>query len=124
LVVVVAGFGMLVSIDNSMTARKREIAIMRALGASRGTVMSVILLESIILALGGGAMGLVLGHLLIGLLGPMIADQTGVIVRAWEFKLVELILIPGLILLATLVGYVPAMVAYKTDVAKSLTANP
>lgn len=124
LVVVVAGIGMLVSIYNSMNDRKREIAIMRALGASRGTVMSVILLESIILALGGGAIGLLLGHTLVGLLGPTIADQTGVIVRAWEFKLVELILIPGLILLATLVGYVPAMVAYRTDVAKSLTANP
>lgn len=124
LVVVVAGIGMLVSIYNSMSDRKREIAIMRALGASRGTVMSVILLESIMLALGGGAMGVLLGHGLIGLLGPMIAEQTSVIVRPWEFKLVELILIPGLIALATLVGYVPAMVAYRTDVAKSLTANP
>jgi putative ABC transport system permease protein len=97
---------------------------MRALGASRGTVMSVILVESIILALGGGAMGVLLGHALIGLLSPTIADQTSVIVHVWEFKLVELILIPGLIVLATLVGYVPAMVAYRTDVAKSLTANP
>lgn len=124
LVVVVAGIGMLVSIYNSMSDRKREIAIMRALGASRTTVMSVILLESIMLALGGGAMGVLLGHALIGVLGPTIADQTGVIVRLWEFKLVELILIPGLIVLATLVGYVPAMVAYRTDVAKSLTASP
>lgn len=124
LVVVVAGIGMLVSIYNSMSDRKREIAIMRALGASRATVMSVILLESIMLALGGGAMGVLLGHALIGVLGPTIADQTGVIVRPWEFKAIELILIPGLIMLATLVGYVPAMVAYRTDVAKSLTANP
>lgn len=124
LVVVVAGIGMLVSIYNSMSDRKREIAIMRALGASRATVMSVILLESIMLALGGGAIGVLLGHALIGVLGPTIADQTGVIVRLWEFKPVELILIPGLIILATLVGYVPAMVAYRTDVAKSLTASP
>ena len=57
--------------------------------------MSVILLESIMLALGGGAMGVLLGHALIGVLGPTIADQTGVIVRPWEFKAIELILIPG-----------------------------
>jgi putative ABC transport system permease protein len=124
LVVVVAGIGMLVSIYNSMSDRRREIAIMRALGANRFTVMSVILLESIMLALGGGAMGEFLGHGLIGTLSSTIAEQTGVIVMPWQFRLVELILIPGLIVLATLSGYVPALVAYRTDVAKSLTANP
>jgi len=124
LVVVVAGIGMLVSIYNSMSDRKRDIAIMRALGANRLTVMSVILLESIILALGGGAIGVLLGHGLIGILSPTIAEQTGVLVAAWQFKVIELVLIPGLIVLATLVGYVPALVAYRTDVAKSLVASP
>lgn len=124
LVVVVAGIGMLVSIYNSMSDRKREIAIMRALGASRLIVMLVILLESIMLALGGGALGVLLGHGLIGALSPTIAEQTGVIVAPWQFKLIELVLIPGLIVLATLAGYVPALVAYRTDVAKSLVATP
>jgi hypothetical protein len=34
-----------------------------------------------------------------------------------------LVLIPALVVLATLVGYLPAMYAYKTDVAKSLMAG-
>lgn len=122
LVVVVAGIGILVSIYNSMIDRRHEIAIMRALGASRLTVMAVILLESILLSLGGGVLGLVLGHGLIGLLAPTIADQFGVIVGAFQFQAVELVLIPGLIVLATLVGYLPALSAYRTDVAKSLTS--
>ena len=124
LVVVVAGIGILVSIYNSMNDRRHEIAVMRALGASRWTVMSVILLESILLSLGGGAVGLLLGHGLIGVLGPMIAEETGVFVSALQFQLVELILIPGLIVLATLVGYLPAVSAYQTDVAKALTDTP
>jgi len=123
LVVVVAGIGIMVSIYNSMADRRHDIAIMRALGASRGVVMAVILLESILLSLGGGLFGLILGHGLIGILGPTIAEQTGVLVGAMQFQLVELILIPGLIILATLVGYLPAVAAYRTDVAKSLTAN-
>jgi len=123
LVVVVAGIGILVSIYNSMTDRRHEIAIMRALGARRGTVMAVILVESILLALGGGLMGVLLGHGLIGALGPTIAERTMVMVRPWEFQLVELILIPGLIALAAIVGYLPAVAAYKTDVARSLTAT-
>ncbi len=123
LVVVVAGIGILVSIYNSMSDRRHEIAVMRALGASRILVGTVILLESILLSLGGGAVGLLLGHSLVGILAPTIAEHTGVIVGAFQFQWDELILIPGLIALASLVGYLPAAVAYRTDVAKSLAAN-
>lgn len=124
LVVVVAGIGILVSIYNSMNDRRHDIAVMRALGARRWTVMSIILAESILLALGGGALGMLLGHGLIGAMGPKIADQTGVYISALAFQPVELILVPGLILLASAVGYLPAMSAYRTDVAKALTATP
>lgn len=123
LVVLVAGIGIMVSMYNSMSDRRHDIAIMRALGASRWTVMTIILMESILLSLGGGALGLLIGHGFVGTLGPTISDQTGVIVNPWDFQTIELILIPGLIVLATLVGYIPAMYAYKTDVVKSLTAG-
>jgi putative ABC transport system permease protein len=124
MIVVVAGIGIMVSIYNSMSDRRHEIAIIRALGARRTTIMVVVLLEAILLALGGGAIGLVLGHGLTGVLAPMIADQTGVSVSPMQFQLSELILIPGLIALATLVGYLPAVVAYRTDVAQSLISSP
>jgi putative ABC transport system permease protein len=123
LVVIVAGIGIMVSMYNSMSDRRHDIAIMRALGASRYTVMSIILMESILLSLGGGALGLLIGHGLVGALGSTIAEQTGVIVKVWDFQTIELILIPGLVALATLVGYLPAMYAYKTDVVKSLMAG-
>jgi len=120
LVIVVAGIGMMVSIYNSMSERRQEIALMRALGARRLTVMTIILLESILLSLGGGVMGVLFGHLLIAGIGPLISEHTGIIVRFWDFQLAEIILIPGLVLLATIVGFLPAAVAYKQDVATSL----
>jgi putative ABC transport system permease protein len=120
LVVVVAGIGMMVSIYNSMNERRQEIAIMRALGARRFTVMCVILLESILLSMGGGILGLFLGHLLVGGISPWISQYTGIIVHAWDFRLNECFLIPGLVLLASVVGFLPAAVAYKQDVATSL----
>ena len=58
LTVIEAGIGIMVSIYNSMSDRRHEIAVMRALGASRLTVMVIILLESILLSLMGGAIGL------------------------------------------------------------------
>ena len=119
-VVVVAGVGMMVSIYNSMNERRQEIAIMRALGARRSTVMSIILFESILLSLGGGLFGALIGHLAIGALAPLIMSYSNVMVRPWDFQTVELALIPGLIGLASIVGYLPAVIAYRTDVAQSL----
>ena len=124
LTVIEAGIGIMVSIYNSMSDRRHEIAIMRALGASRVTVMVIILLESILLSLMGGVVGVLLGHGATWLCSSMIADWTGVVVGFLQFQTVELILIPGLVVLASAVGYLPAMAAYRTDVAKSLITTP
>lgn len=124
LTTVVAGIGIMVSIYNSMSDRRHEIAVMRALGASRTTVMLIIMMESILLALMGGALGLLLGHGAIWACSSLIAEWTGVAVGLLQFQRVELILIPGLIALAAAVGYLPAMAAYRTDVSKSLITTP
>jgi len=77
------------------------------------------------LALGGGVVGWMAGHLLVGAAAPLITDYTGVAVNFLQFvPTTEVILIPGLIVLASLVGYLPALSAYRTDVARALTATP
>jgi putative ABC transport system permease protein len=124
LIVIVAGVGIMVSIYNSMSERRHEIAVMRALGARPVTVMFIVLLESILLALGGGLLGWFAGHLLVGAAAPIITDYTGVAVAFLQFAPYELILIPGLVALASLVGYLPALAAYRTDVGKALTSTP
>jgi putative ABC transport system permease protein len=124
LIVVVAGISILVSIYNSMSERRHEIAVMRALGASRRTVMNVVLLESILLSLGGGLAGWLLGHILFAAFSPVITAYTGVVAPAFQVDVKELILIPGLIVLASLVGYLPALAAYRTDVGKALSETP
>ena len=123
LIIVVSGIGIFVSIYNSMAARRREIAIMRALGAQRGTVFSIILAESIILCVGGGLLGLALGHGLVFIAAPIVERQTGLIVNPLAFEMNELVLLPALLLLATLVGILPGLTAYRTDVAESLSGN-
>jgi putative ABC transport system permease protein len=83
-----------------------------------------VLLESILLSLVGGLIGALLGHALIVGLNPWITAQTGVSIGFLQFVGLELVIIPGLIVLASLVGYLPALVAYRTDVAKALSATP
>ncbi len=120
MVCVVSGISILVSIYNSMSDRRHEIAVMRALGAGRETVMAVILLESIVLSLGGGLVGWLLAHTLAVLANPVIEARTGVSIGFFDINLAEALLIPSLILLAILFGFFPAVSAYRTDVAKSL----
>jgi putative ABC transport system permease protein len=123
LIIVVAGISILVSIYNSMSERSHDIAVMRALGASRSAVMMIVLVESILLSLGGGLLGMLLAHGMIGLASPYVEARTGVTLGLFEFDFQEIILIPALVVLASLVGFLPAVSAYRTDVAKSLAGS-
>jgi putative ABC transport system permease protein len=121
LIIAVSGIGIFVSIYNSMAARKREIAIMRALGARRQTVFAIVLAESIILCVGGGLLGLALGHGLVFVAAPLVEAKSGIIMNPWAFEPLELTLIPALLALASLVGFLPGLTAYRTDVADALS---
>lgn len=123
LIVIVASISILVSIYNSMSERSHDIAVMRALGASRGAVMAIVLVESILLALGGGLLGVLLAHGMIGLASPYVEARTGVTLGLFQFDPQELILIPALMILAAIVGFLPAVSAYRTDVAKALAGS-
>ncbi len=120
LVIVVSGISIFVSIYNSMSDRKKEIAIMRALGAQRRTVFAIILTESILLCFGGGILGGLCGHAMIFAAAPYVEASTGMIVNPWAFHPVEYVLLPGMVVLASLVGFIPGMTAYRTDVARTL----
>jgi putative ABC transport system permease protein len=119
-IIVVAGISILVSIYNSMSERGHDIAVMRALGASRKAVMGIVLLESILLSLLGGLAGMALGHVVLAAASPVVEYYTGVIVRALDFNPLEWTLVPCLVAFASLVGFLPALTAYRTDVGKTL----
>jgi putative ABC transport system permease protein len=120
LIIIVSGVGIFVSIYNSMSDRRKEIAIMRALGAQRRTVFSIILAESILLCFGGGIFGMLLGHGLVFAAAPVVQQQTGILINPLAFEQIEFILLPALIALASLIGIVPGLSAYRTDVARAL----
>lgn len=119
-IIAVSGVSIFVSIYNSMSDRRREIGIMRALGAQRTAVFSIVLAESAVLCLGGGLAGWLLGHGLAVLSAPAVSARTGLLLNPWAINPWELILFPILLLLAILVGFLPATTAYRTNVADAL----
>ena len=51
---------------------------------------------------------------------PYVESQTGLLIDGFSFETIELILFPALAILASLVGFIPGLTAYRTDVAESL----
>ena len=143
MICLVSALSILVGIYNSMSQRQHEIAVMRALGASRTKVMMIMLSEAVLLAFVGGILGWVAGHVLNAVLGPFVESRTGVAISFFDFAppipmayfpgvqylpgnlaevgvSPEFLIIPALMLLAVLVGIYPAISAYRTDVSRSL----
>jgi putative ABC transport system permease protein len=121
LVVIVSAMGILVSMVGSSLERSRDVAIMRALGARRAHVLATVLIEAVLLAVGGGLAGWLLGHALVGAIGPWITTNAGVTASVFSAApLAEALLVPFLVVLAIVAALLPAIAAYRTDVAKWL----
>lgn len=119
---VVAAVGILVAIYNSMNDRKRDIAVMRALGARRSTVTSIIVYESLLVATIGAAVGWILAHAGITAFSGTIEEQTGVQVSFFTTSGNEIWILPLVIILALIAALLPAWSAYRTDVGSNLSS--
>jgi putative ABC transport system permease protein len=108
-----------VSMYSATMERRREIATMRALGARRATVLGIVLVESAALATVGAVGGIVGGHAVAYLAGSLLGPS-GLVTNPFVFNVFEPAVVAGVILLGTLAGLVPAMLAYRTEVAENL----
>jgi putative ABC transport system permease protein len=122
LVTIVAAVGILVSIYNSVAGRLREIAILRALGATRATVLRLICVEAALIGLVGGILGVIAGHGLAALGSVYMNEYLGQGINwlAWDGW--EVIYLGIVVVIAAIAGLVPAMKAYRTPVATNLVA--
>lgn len=121
LVVVVATASILASIYNSMNERRREIAILRALGAGRFTVFAAIVVECAAIAALGMLLAFAIYAGIVLVASAIIRSQTGVVIDPLQFHRVMAYAPAGIVALAAIVGVFPAIKAYRTDVASGLT---
>ena len=120
LVVLVAAASILASLYNAMNERRREFAILRALGARRRTVSGAIVLESAAIALLGAALSFAVYFAILWTARAVVLTQTGVVLEPADFHPVMVWAPIGLVVLGALAGLVPAAKAYRTDVATYL----
>jgi putative ABC transport system permease protein len=121
LVALVAAASVLASIHASMHARRRDIAILRALGARRRTVFGAIIAEAAAIGLLGAVAGYAVYFGLLALIASVLRTQTGVVLALDQWHAVLGWAPVGLVALACIGGLVPAWQAYRTPVAENLT---
>jgi putative ABC transport system permease protein len=104
-----------------MNERRREFAILRALGARRRTVSTAIVLEASAIGALGAVLGFAVYVLIFALARAVVKDQTGVVLEPWSGHAVFAIAPAAVVLLAAAAGALPARQAYATDVASHLS---
>lgn len=121
LVALVATGAVMASIYNSMSSRRRDLAILRALGARRRTVFAAIVFEAATIAAGGMVLAYVIYLAILAGAAAVIRSQTGVVLDPFQPDAVLLWAPLAMIALGAFAGIVPAIKAYRTDVATGLT---
>jgi len=120
--VVIAGLmGMLTSLLTSLQERRREMAILRSMGAQPKHIFALLISEAVVITTFGIIIGLLGLYLSLSLLQPIIQQYYGIAIELtlpslYELKLLALILCSGFI-----IGVIPAIQAYRHSLSDGMT---
>jgi putative ABC transport system permease protein len=122
-VVVISAITILIGLYLSIIQRKRDLAIMRALGASAGEIFGAVMIEAFLVTILGIASGWALGKLTAMGLGLYLSRVYGFAITGTSTGPDEIYFFSIVAGIGLLAGIVPAWQAYQTDVAKDLSAS-
>lgn len=119
-VLVSSGVSIMLALYNSMEQRRRQVAIMRVLGCSRGRVFRLVVTESAMIGLIGGVAGAVLSIVGSWAVSGVMRARVGVRVEPSLALEWVLAIVLAAVYLSALAGVAPAMIGYRTSVARHL----
>ncbi|MEK1974615.1 ABC transporter permease [Vibrio parahaemolyticus] len=120
--VVIAGLlGMLSSLLTSLQERRREMAILRAMGARPRHVFSLLISEASLLTAAGIVTGVLGLYAILALLQPLIQQHYGInltlsTLSAYEWMLLNFVQCAGIV-----IGFIPAFRAYRQSLSDGMT---
>jgi putative ABC transport system permease protein len=120
-VVLVGLLGMLVSLYTSLNERRREMAILRALGAGPRRILSLLVLESVMLTICGIVCGVVLIYAVSLIATPWIEREFGLYLPIKPPTPEALAYLGAVFVSGALVGLIPAVRAYRNALVDGLS---
>jgi len=119
-VMVSSGIAIMLALYNSMEQRRRQIAVLRVLGCSRPRIFSLILTESALLGAIGAFVGVIIAGAGQNLVAAIMKQRLGLVIEPALAAELVLGIIVSSVLLASIAGLIPAVMAYRTGVANNL----
>lgn len=120
--VVLAGLlGMLTAILTSLNERRREMAILRSVGARPRHVFTLLVAEAGLLATGGVAAGVGLMYLLVAAARPILESRFGIFLEVGGLRGYDLAILGAVVLAGLTMGALPAWRAYRNTLSDGLT---
>ena len=123
MVVITSLIGMMAMILATLSERRREIAILRAMGAGPRTVIGLLLSEAGILAVVGVGVGLVTTYAGLAVVKPIINERYGLFLEMTAPTSVEWMVLGAVVFGGILAGLIPAIRAYRMSLADGMTVR-
>ena len=121
--VVLAGvLGLLATLLVSLNERRREMAVLRSVGARPGHIFTLLLSEAGMIAFLGALSGLVLVQIAVISIREYALSEFGIQLSV-GFRTFDLYVLAGILVIAMLVSIVPAWRAYRNSLADGLTVR-
>lgn len=120
LIMGISALSVFISLYNSMKEKKYDLAVMRCLGASKGKIFFLVMLEGLLITFVGAIIGLVIGHTALHIIG-MYQESSQARLTGIYFVGEEIYLLVAGLCIGIIAAIIPALQTYRVDIAKTLS---
>ncbi|OYQ35063.1 ABC transporter permease [Sandarakinorhabdus cyanobacteriorum] len=120
LLMLTAGLSIFVALLTALKEREGDMAMLRVIGASRAAIIGQVASEGLILAAAGTALGLALGHGVIGLAAANFEQLHQLGLNALAFHPGEAIIAAAALAIGLIAALIPAFRVLQSDIAETL----
>ena len=124
IIVVAAGLtGLLTTILTSLNERRREIAVLRSVGAKSRDVFFLLVLESTLVAALGAVLGASAVNLSLAIFAQPIEAAAGIPLGGFGLSAYDVYVTGGVVTVGFLLGFAPGWLAYRRSLSDGLTVR-
>lgn len=121
IIILVSGLSVFISLYSSLRERKYELALIRVMGASRGALFLLIIMEGLLIAVLGYLAGIIFSHAAMELLSGALQKAYRYTFSGGIFLKEEWWLLAGAVFIGLMAAVLPALQAQRTDISQTLS---
>jgi putative ABC transport system permease protein len=120
LIAFTGGLAIFVALLNALDAREKDLALLRVMGATKGSIFGTILVEGLLTAALGAVLGVLLGHGVIAAAAATSPRLQELGLNAYVFHPAELAIVGAVLSIGILAAFIPAIRLFRVDLTQIL----